>query len=79
MTRAELADLLERVAPLVRSGDSAEGRIQYLLPDEGPWDDVMVSVAVRSGNLGGTGFWHVITGGQDMDSLLAELDRKGRP
>lgn len=61
MPREELAAWLERLAASVRSGDSMEGFVEYLLPD--PDDPVpgdgrswrMVTARVRTGNLMGQG------------------------
>lgn len=58
MPRADLAVLLHKVADAVASGDSAEGRISWLLGDEP--GEVEVEAAIRTGNLDGQGGYHLI-------------------
>jgi hypothetical protein len=58
MTRAELADMLDRV----RSGDSLEGSIEYLVPDmhDPAGAEVMVRTTYRVGNLQGQGGMRIV-------------------
>jgi hypothetical protein len=59
MTMDRLADILDDMAARVRAGDSFEGHIEYMLPDEEsagdllpkPDVDVYVSGVYRIGNL----------------------------
>lgn len=61
MPTTELADLLAQMAEAVRTGDSLEGSIEYLLPDPEEVDaqislrSHMVRASVRTGNRDGQG------------------------
>ena len=56
--RSQLGSLLRDIAAAVESGDSAEGRIQWLLGDD--FRTVEVDAAVRTGNLDGQGGYILI-------------------
>ena len=58
MTASELADLLRDLAEAVRTGDSLEGSLEYLLPDDDDANarhELMVQAALRTGNRNGQG------------------------
>lgn len=65
MQQSDLANLLEEMARLVRSGDSLEGSLEYLIPgpEDGPQDPwaLMVRAGYRYGNREyGQGFFRLI-------------------
>lgn len=56
MTYAELADILSTLADMVRTGDSFEGFIEYLIPEEETEiHGVHVRARYRTGNSMGQG------------------------
>lgn len=61
LTSGELTVLLRQIAEKVEAGDSLEGFIEYLLPDEGdPPDGFRVRARFRVGNLQGQGGMRII-------------------
>lgn len=56
--REALAQLIENLAGLIRSGDSLEGSFSYRLPIDGEEDandTLMVDASIRTGNRDGQG------------------------
>lgn len=62
MKYAELADILSDMAERARAGDSYEGHIEYLIPEDGSGGpfDVDVRGAYRIGNTMGQGGMRMI-------------------
>lgn len=61
MSYAELADVLTDMAERARSGDSYEGTISYMMPEDGGGPDaVEVTASYRVGNQMGQGGMRMI-------------------
>jgi hypothetical protein len=55
VTRPELVDLLRRIADSVETGDTDEGSIEWLIPEDYTSDRLDVVASIRTGNLQGQG------------------------
>lgn len=76
MSTDELLGVLESICRGVRSGDTAEGSIEFLQPYDGdpPGADFMVMASYRQGNLHGQGMVRLIGKPADARPVLpAEL------
>lgn len=60
MTYEQLADVLADMAVRARSGDSFEGHIEYLLPEDADAPAVDVTATYRVGNHMGQGGMRII-------------------
>lgn len=67
MTRAVLAKLLRKLADQVESGDSAEGRLAYII-SEREGHEIDVDICVRQDNLNGQGGMFVLNEHDQQES-----------
>lgn len=71
MPREGLLAILDDIRRRVELGDSFEGFVQYLLPDEGdPPDGFRVSASYRVGNLQGQGGMRIVQGHQSPGTAI---------
>jgi len=74
LSRAQLADILGDIAAAVRDGDSLEGHIEWMLPDEPGGADCQARGAWRVGNARhGQGFMRSL--GQVVPTWPPQPDR----
>lgn len=55
LTKAQLLEVLDDMKTKIESGDSLEGSIQYMLPQEGHGETFEVEASYRTNNLQGQG------------------------
>jgi hypothetical protein len=61
LSRAQLLDVIDDIRAHVADGDSFEGHVEYLMPDQGdPPDGFRVKAAYRIGNLQGQGGMRIV-------------------